>query len=98
MTKTDAVPMVQLEIRKSPDREREIGGLRLVACRREVGQIDGGVSLYVWAAPGEGEPEVEVLRCDLFRDRPHYHAPAENQEETAIDADDGGSLPGAFAR
>ena len=92
MAETIPDPLVQLEIRKSADAELEVGGLRLVACRREVGQIDGGVTLYVWGSPGTGKEDVEVLRCDLFRDRPHYHAPAENQAETAIDSVPGESI------
>jgi len=92
MTEKSSVPMTQLEIRKGPDAEIEVGGLRLVACRREVGGIDGGITLYVWASPGEGSEDVEVLRCDFFRERPHYHAPAEKQEENAIDAAEGGSV------
>lgn len=82
-----SVAMAKLEICKGPDAEVTVGGLRFVACRREVGDIDGGITLYVWGrAPGEDE--VEILRMDLFRDRPHYHAPAEKQEETRIEAED----------
>lgn len=75
-------PMATLEIRKGPDAELRAGGLRFVACRREIGEIDGGISLYVWSAGGE-QPQ-ELLRFDLFRTRPHYHAPAESQAETKI--------------
>ncbi len=89
--------MVQLEIRKGPEVEIEVGGLRLVACRREVGDIDGGITLYVWGSPGDGGEDVEVLRCDLFRERPHYHAPAEKQEESAMDVVDGGSVAWAIS-
>jgi hypothetical protein len=77
--------MAQLEIRKGADAEISVGGLRLVACRREVADIDGGITLYVWGSEQAGGPEVEVLRVDLFRNRPHYHAPAERQQESAID-------------
>lgn len=88
---SEAAPeMAQLEIRKGPDAAVEAGGLRFVACRREVGEIDGGVTLYVWSA---GEDARELLRFDLFRNRPHYHAPAANQKETAI-ADAGGDALG----
>ena len=80
--------MAKLEIRKGPDAEVSAGGLRFVACRREVGDIDGGITLYVWGREANAEAEVEILRMDLFRARPHYHAPAEKQEETAIDASD----------
>lgn len=79
--------MATLEIWKSADEELRVGGLRFVACRREVDTIDGGVTLYVWDDPAEGEAR-ELLRLDLFRDRPHYHAPAENPQETKIDASD----------
>lgn len=84
--------MAQLEIRKSPDAEVSIGGLRLVACRREVGNIDGGITVYVWGAPSDKGEEVEILRFDLFRNRPHYHAPADKQEESVIDASAGDSV------
>lgn len=87
-----APEMVQLEIRKGPDAEIEVGGLRFVACRREVGNIDGGITLYVWGSPAETGDQVELLRFDFFRDRPHYHAPAEKKEECAIDAAKGGSV------
>lgn len=79
-----AEPMSTLEIRKGADARLEVGGLRFVACRREVDVIDGGITLYVHsAAPGDDR---ELLRFDLFRNRPHYHAPATNAKETAIDA------------
>ena len=80
--------MVSLEIRKGPDAERSVGGLRFVACRREVGDIDGGTTLYVWGRDTQSASEVEILRMDLFRARPHYHAPADRQEETQIEAAD----------
>ena len=81
--------MAQLEIRKGPESELRAGGLRFVACRREVGEIDGGITLQVWEEPSEPGPEsVELLRFDLFREKPHYHAPAEKQEETAIESAD----------
>ncbi len=91
MTET-APEMVQLEIRKSPDAELVVGGLRIVACRREVGEFDGGISVYLWDGRTDvgGEP-VELVRLDLFRKRPHYHAPAETQAETAIDAGERGA-------
>jgi len=85
---SESVPMAKLEIRKGPDAEVSAGGLRFAACRREVGEIDGGITLYVWGREPRAESEVEVLRMDLFRERPHYHAPAERQEETRIVADD----------
>lgn len=75
-------PMSQLEIRKGADATLDVGGLRFVACRREVDVVDGGITLYVnGALPGE---ERELLRFDLFRNRPHFHVPAENQNETEI--------------
>ncbi len=82
---------VTLEIWKGPDAELRVGGLRLVACRREVDTIDGGVTLYVCDEP-EGGGSRELLRMDLFRERPHYHAPADEQKERRIDAGEGGSL------
>ncbi|MBK7950073.1 MAG: hypothetical protein IPK00_15280 [Deltaproteobacteria bacterium] len=75
-------PMSQLEIRKGADAALAVGGLRFVACRREVDVVDGGITLYVNSAlPGDDR---ELLRFDLFRNRPHYHAPAENAQETGI--------------
>ena len=77
-------PMSSLEIRKGADSQLDVGGLRFVACRREVDVIDGGITLYVRSAlPGDDR---ELLRFDLFRNRPHYHAPASNEKETQIDA------------
>lgn len=80
-----APEMATLEIHKGPDAALRVGGLRYVACRREVGDIDGGITLYMWT---DAEPGVELIRMDLFRERPHYHAPAENQAETRIDRGD----------
>ncbi len=85
---TQATPMAKLEIRKGPDAELSVGGLRFVACRREVGDIDGGITLYVWGRPPGDADESEILRVDLFRARPHYHAPADREEETRIEAVD----------
>ena len=82
---------VTLEIWKGPDAELRVGGLRLVACRREVDSIDGGVTLYVRDDPEEGDAQ-ELLRMDLFRNRPHYHAPADRQEETVIPTGSGDAL------
>lgn len=76
--------MVKLEIVKGTDAELCVGGLRLKACRREVGTIDGGVTLYVYSDLSGDDRE--YLRIDLFRKRPHYHAPADNQAETKIEA------------
>lgn len=77
-------PMSTLEIRKGSDSELTVGGLRFVACRREVDVIDGGITLYIKSAlPADDR---ELLRFDLFRTRPHYHAPASNAKETEIDA------------
>jgi hypothetical protein len=50
----------------------DLGGLRFVACRREVGEF-GGWTLEVWG-PVEGE-DTQVLRFDCFRGAPHYHMP-----------------------
>ena len=75
---------VQLEIHKGKEAELCVGGLRFVACRREIGEIDGGISLNVSSeAPDEDR---ELLRFDLFRTKPHYHAPGENLAETRIEA------------
>lgn len=79
-----AEAMTTLEIRKGPDAELRVGGLRYVACRREVDDIDGGITLIVRGDDGEAS-DPDLLRFDLFRARPHYHAPADRQEETAID-------------
>lgn len=75
--------MAQLEIRKGAEAELRVGGLRFLACRREVGKFDGGISLNVWGLV-EGEDR-ELLRFDFFRTRPHYHSPAENQAEVQIE-------------
>ena len=79
-----AEPMTTLEIRKGADAALDVGGLRFVACRREVDVIDGGITLYIRSSAPDDERE--LLRFDLFRKRPHYHAPAENAQETEIDA------------
>ena len=84
MIKTMSEAMTMLEIRKGADAELAVGGLRFVACRREVDVIDGGITLYVRSA--QPSDERELLRFDLFRTRPHYHAPASNAQETEIDA------------
>ena len=91
MTNNAPVEMTTLAIWKGPDAELRVGGLRLVACRREVDTIDGGVTLYVWDDPAKAESR-ELLRIDLFRKRPHYHAPADRQDETRIEAGAEGSL------
>ncbi|MBY0401392.1 hypothetical protein K2X89_13925 [Myxococcota bacterium] len=83
-TASDTEPMASLEIRKGIDDEIEAGGLRFVACRREVDVVDGGITLYVRLA--EPSDDRELLRFDLFRNRPHYHAPASNPQETKIEA------------
>lgn len=89
-SKTDLEPMASLEIRKGADAQLDVGGLRFVACRREVDVIDGGITLYIRSArPGDDR---ELLRFDLFRQRPHYHAPAENAQETVIDASGAASV------
>lgn len=75
--------MAKLAIHKGPVSTLDVGGLRVVACRREVGEIDGGVTVQVFR---QCQPEDEIVRMDLFRARPHYHAPATNQAEESIDA------------
>lgn len=82
--------MARLEIVKGKDGEMRVGGLRLVACRREIAEIDGGISLYVFGDLPEDARE--MLRIDLFRERPHYHAPAENQAETKIELSGGSDV------
>ena len=82
----EAPKMARLEIHKGPDSELCVGGIRFVACRREVDVIDGGITLYLWS---ESQPDFELIRMDLFRHRPHYHAPAENEQETKIDPQGG---------
>ncbi len=85
MTETTAQSkeMVRLAIHKGEDAELCVGGLRFVACRREVGELDGGISLYVSSdVPGDDR---QLLRFDFFRTKPHYHAPAANQAETKIE-------------
>ena len=76
------VEMAKLEIHKGVDAEVDLGGLRFRACRREVGEIDGGVTLQVLQPDEAGE--TELVRFDCFRKSPHYHAPAENKKETKI--------------
>ena len=79
---------VRLEIRKGADAELRLGGLRFVACRREIDTIDGGITLIVWGDPPDASSDgQELLRFDFFRNRPHYHSPASNQAETAIDSE-----------
>lgn len=78
--------MATLEIHKGPEATLEIGGLRMAACRREIGEIDGGVSVCVFRA---SIPDQELVRMDLFRARPHYHAPATNQAEESIETESG---------
>ena len=82
--------VTRLAIHKGKDAELSIGGIDVRACRREIEGIDGGVTLQVFAAVG-GETS-ELVRFDCFRERPHYHAPGENAEETAIDKDAVGNV------
>lgn len=86
---TAAEEMATLTIRKGKEAALEIGGLRIAACRREIGEIDGGVSVYVFRA---ADPSDELFRMDLFRKRPHYHAPATNQDEENIEAEEGSAV------
>lgn len=87
---SEAVEMAELQIRKGPEASLEVGGLRFEACRREVDDLDGGVTLYVWST--DREPPIPILRFDLFRNDPHYHAPAEEQADVKIDAPPGGAI------
>lgn len=75
---------INLAIHKGEDAEIELGGLRFRACRREIDEVDGGVTLQVMGPVGA--EETELLRFDCFRKAPHYHAPGENPKETKIDA------------
>ncbi|MBW2499627.1 MAG: hypothetical protein JRF61_20265 [Deltaproteobacteria bacterium] len=84
--RTDPAPgKARLEIRKGADSALDLAGLRFVACRREIAGIDGGVTLYLRDTV-EGE-ERDLLRFDFFRQKPHYHVPAENASERAIEAE-----------
>ena len=74
-----------LSIHKGKEAEIEIGGLRFRACRREIEDIDGGVTLQVFGE--DAGAEAELLRFDCFRKAPHYHAPGENTQETKLDAE-----------
>jgi hypothetical protein len=65
----------------------ELGGLRFVACRREVGEF-GGWTLEVWG-PVEGE-DTQVLRFDCFRGAPHYHMPPSAKGQLALDPNEVG--------
>ncbi|MFK7894892.1 MAG: hypothetical protein AB8G23_03595 [Myxococcota bacterium] len=87
-----AADKVELVIRKGSDSELSLGGLRFVACRREIDSVDGGIALYVWSARASravSDPGMELLRFDFFRNRPHYHSPADNQVETPIRPSEG---------
>lgn len=82
----DETEKAQLTIRKGTDGELALGGLRFVACRREIEGIDGGVTLIVRGPAGAEEgDDRDLIRFDFFRTRPHFHVPAENQAETRID-------------
>jgi len=65
----------------------ELGGLRFVACRREVGEF-GGWTLEVWG-PVAGE-DTQVLRFDCFRGAPHYHMPPSAKGQLALDPNEVG--------
>jgi hypothetical protein len=75
----------RLTIHKGVDGVLELGGLRFVACRREIEGVDGGVTLIVREGIDAGNVQRDLLRFDFFRKRPHFHVPAENQAERAID-------------
>jgi hypothetical protein len=65
----------------------ELGGLRFVACRREVGEF-GGWTLEVWG-PVAGE-DTQVLRFDCFRGAPHYHMPPSAKGQLELDPNEVG--------
>jgi hypothetical protein len=77
------VETLKLAIHKGEESELTLGGLRFRACRREIEQIDGGITLQVMGPSAAGE--IELLRFDCFRKAPHYHVPGENPKETKID-------------
>jgi len=79
------IPKARLTIHKGVDGELSVGGLRFVACRREIERVDGGVTLIVRGRDGAGEQDRDLVRFDFFRNRPHYHVPAESQAERTID-------------
>ena len=74
-------------IQQGPKQDLELGGLRFVACRREVGEA-GGYTLEVWG-PVEGE-DTQVLRFDCFKGAPHYHMPPSAQGQLALDPEEVG--------
>jgi hypothetical protein len=84
-------PSLEVRIGEPVELEAELypGRLRVCVRRREVGD-DGGVSVELLGAL-EGEP-VELLRFDLFRREPHYHVPASNPTQIALDPARDGDL------
>ena len=79
---------IRITIHKGEPCSLEVGGLRVVACRRELenddgSEIDGGATLEVWGAV-EGE-DTEILRFDCFRNAPHYHAPPSAPGDIKLD-------------
>lgn len=77
----DAQPEM-ITIQRGENRSLELGGLRFVARRQEVGE-DGGHTLEVWGAV-DGE-DTQVLRFDCFRDAPHYHMPPSRPGSLPLD-------------
>ena len=69
-------------IQQGEKRSLELGGLRFVACRREVGEY-GGYTLEVWG-PVDGD-DTQVLRFDCFRGAPHYHMPPSQKGQLTLD-------------
>ena len=74
-------------IQQGPKQDLTLGGLRFVACRREVGEA-GGHTLEIWG-PVNGE-DTQVLRFDCFKGAPHYHMPPSAPGQLALDPDEVG--------
>lgn len=84
-----------ITIQRGENRTLELGGLRFVARRQEVGE-DGGHTIEVWG-PVDGE-DTQVLRFDCFRDAPHYHMPPSQPGARKLDrAEVGDPLEWALA-
>ena len=76
-----------IRIQQGEKASHELGGLRFVACRREVGEF-GGWTLEVWG-PVDGE-DTQVLRFDCFRGAPHYHMPPSAKGQLELDPNEVG--------
>jgi hypothetical protein len=65
-------------VRRKHEISLEFGGLRLEVYFTG----DFGASIIAFAL---ARPEIEMLRFDDFVDRPHYHAPGDDQHPTNLD-------------